>query len=321
MELELRRRGVETSDDDAHVEPGAVFSPALGLQVPHDSPLQFSRLPDAPFGLEVRGISWLRPDADTVRLLTAALRRFLLLVFRGQPTPSESQLDDFFRAFGRLVLDTEDGRAHYSGHRNLGGPASALAKEMVAYQHRDVANTGSTYYDPGPEGASELVWHNDQSHRPMLKVVSVLEALQVDEGVVPTEFRDTYTAYETLSRSQRNDLEHRQVIYFDPRLPPPDEMPRLADAMHPVFTAHPHTGRRAVFVNDFADRIAGIDRADSDPLLAGLRSHLATDAPRYAHQWITGDIVVWDNIGVQHRRDPVRGGLRRHMRQYGGLAE
>jgi taurine dioxygenase len=155
----------------------------------------------------------------------------------------------------------------------------------------------------------------------MLKIVSVLEALEVEPGVVPTEFRDTYTAYETLPREQRSALELRQVIYFDPRMPPPDELPRLADAMHPVFTPHPHTGRRALFVNDFADRIAGVDRDESDALLAGLRDHIATDAPRYVHHWHNGDVVVWDNIGVQHRRDAVVGGLRRHMRQYGGLAE
>jgi taurine dioxygenase len=314
MDLELRRR------DEVPVDRVS-FSAALGVDIPADSPLQFSALPDAPFGVEVRGITWQRPDADTVRVLNIALRRCLLLVLRGQPSPSEHELDDFFRGFGRLVLDTEDGRAHYSGHRNLGGPASALAKEMVAYQHRNIENTGSTYYDPGPEGASELVWHNDQSHRPMLKIVSVLEALAVDPGVVPTEFRDTYTAYETLPRDQRSELEHRQVIYFDPRLPPPDELPRLADAMHPVFTAHPHTGRRALYVNDFAARIAGIDRGESDPLLARLRDHLATAAPKYVHHWRTGDILVWDNVGVQHRRDAVVGGLRRHLRQYGGLAE
>ena len=60
-----------------------MFSPALGLDVPHETALHFCGLPDAPFGVEVRGISWCRPDADTVRLLTAALRRCLLLVLRG----------------------------------------------------------------------------------------------------------------------------------------------------------------------------------------------------------------------------------------------
>src|SRR5689334_691760 len=104
MELELQRNARSTDDETAN----RVFSPALGLDVPIDSPLQFCRIPDAPFGIEVRGIAWQRPSSDTVRLVTAALRRGLLLVLRGHTPPDDAQLDDFFRAFGRLVLDTED---------------------------------------------------------------------------------------------------------------------------------------------------------------------------------------------------------------------
>jgi len=297
------------------------FSSSLGLAVPTAVPLRFERLPDAPFGVEVCGITWTAPDAETVRLVTVALRRHLLLVLRGQRSPSEAELDAFWRHFGRLVLDTEDGAVHYSGHLNRGGPASAMAIESTQYMGRSADNTGSTMYNPGPDGISELVWHNDQSHRPMRKVMSVFEALDVDGDVVPTEFRDMYTAYETLPTSLRTQLEHRQIIYFDPRLPSPAEMPRLADATHPVFTAHPHTGRRTIYVNDFADRIAGMDRHESDAVLAELRAHITANAPRLVHRWHSGDMVVWDNIGLQHRRDAVPGGQRRHMRQYGGLAE
>jgi taurine dioxygenase len=271
--------------------------------------------------VQVEGITWGPSDATTVRLLSSALRTHRLLVLRGQPSPTDGELDEFLRGFGRLVLDTEDGVAHYRGHLDGGERGSALREEMRAYQSRAADNRGSTYYDPGSTGASELVWHNDQSHRPMLKVLSVLEALDFDDDAVPTLFRDTYVAAEALPRSVRSELEHRQLVYFDPRLPPPDELPRSCDAMHPVLTPHPHTGRRALYVNDFADRIAGMDRADSDALLADLRAHLDAEAPCYVHHWRTGDLVLWDNVGLQHRRDPIPPNQRRHMRQHGGLAE
>ena len=297
------------------------FSPSLGLDVAVSTCLQFATLPDTSFGIEVTGVRWDVHDPELVRLLTLALRRNLLLVLRGQPCPSEVQLDAFLRQFGRLVLETEDGAAHYLGHRNQGGPASQMAIESKQYMDRSADNTGSTLYAPGADGISELVWHNDQSHRPMRKVVSVFEALDVEPGVTPTEYRDLYTAYETLPTSLRTLLENRQVIYFDPRLPSPADMPRLADATHPVFTPHPHTGRRTIYVNDFADRIAGMNRDESDRVLAELRAHIDATAPRLVHQWSTGDLVLWDNIGLQHRRGAVPGGQRRHMRQHGGLAE
>jgi pentalenolactone F synthase len=294
---------------------------ALGLPVGTCS-LQFHRIASAPFGVEVTGLSWGRPDADTCRVVTAALRSHLLLVLRGQSSPSEADLDEFLRGLGRLVLETEDGRDHYQGHVfKDDDPESALKKEMRAYQHRAEDNTGSTFYDPMATGASELVWHNDQSHRPMLKVVSVLEAVDFDEVTVPTQFRDTYAAAETLAGESRAAIAHRQGIYYNPRLPPPAEMPRAADAMHPLLLAHPHSGRQALYVNDYVDRIAGMDRRDSDQVLASLRGHLDGHAPRYDHCWRTGDILMWDNIGLQHRRDPIPAGQRRHMRQHGGIAQ
>jgi alpha-ketoglutarate-dependent taurine dioxygenase len=304
-----------------HSHTATDFSPAVGLPL-GTCTLQFKRIPDAPFGMEVTGLSWGDPDPDTCKAIASALRSNLLLVLRADRSPSESELDDFLRGLGRLVLETEDGRAHYKGHVFTGGgPESALKKEMRAYQHRAEDNTGSTFYDPMATGASELVWHNDQSHRPMLKVISVLEAVDFDEVTVPTQFRDTYVAAETLPSQARAALAHRQGIYFDPRLPPPGELPRAADAMHPVLLVHPHSARRALYVNDYVDRVAGLDRPDSDELLASLRRHLDSNAPRYDHQWRSGEIVIWDNVGLQHRRDPIPAGQRRHMRQHAGVAE
>lgn len=296
------------------------FTPAIGIDLPLGTSLSFRSVPGA-FGLEVNGVDWNEVSDAEVLAITAALRRNLLLVFRGQPSPSEEELDGFLRRFGRLTLETEDGAAHYAGHLNTTGPASEMATTMRQSMHRAQDNTGSTQYNPGAEGMTELVWHNDQSHRPMLKVLSVFEALDVEDHVVPTEFRDMYVAAETLSDEQRFQLERRNVIYFDPRLPGPDEMPRLADATHQIVLPHPHTGRRSIYVNDFANRIVGINRNESDEILADLRAHIERSAPRYVHQWRTGDLVMWDNVGLQHRRGIVPGGQRRMMRQHGGLAE
>ena len=283
--------------------------------------------PDAAFQTGVLGVriasegdSAPLPTVDPTSVGGLGRGHAVLVVLRGQVRPTEDQLDEFFGAFGRLVLATEDGAAHYASHLHQ-GTVAGMAVETQRYLTRAADNRGSSIYDPGEDGASELVWHNDQSHRPMRKVVSVFEALEVDDGVVPTEFRDMYTAYETLPVALRTLLENRLVVYYDPRLPSPAELPRLADATHPVFTPHPHTGRRTIYVNDFADRFTGLTHAESAETMDALRAHVDTHAPRVAHQWRSGDIAVWDNIGLQHRRDAVPGGQKRHMRQYGGLAE
>ena len=139
---------------------------------------------DAPFGAEVRGVSWDDPTPEVVATLTRWLRSKLLLVLRGQPSPTRDQLDGFFSHFGRLMSQTYDGAFHY-------GTFSDDAKQFV--QRRDNTN----YVVNVEDGAVELPWHNDQSHRPMLKVLSVLEALEVEQArcrpssVTCTRLRDT----------------------------------------------------------------------------------------------------------------------------------
>ena len=277
------------------------------MAAPTRAGLQQSSL-DAPFGVVVEGLDWGRPDDETVRALTVLLRSKLLIVFRGQVSPTHDQLDDFFGAFGRLVLQTYDGTFHYGSFDD---------DEQKTVHRKEEQN----YVVNGANGTSELVWHSDQSHRPQLKKLSVLEAIRAEGDVVPTEFRDMYVAYETLPSDLRGKLQNRQCVFFDPRQPSPAERPRLADAMHPVFTPHPDSGRIALYVNDFTARIVGFDLAESDELLARLREHTDRNAPRFNHRWQVGDLVAWDNVGLQHRRDPMPAGQVRVLRQYEGLAE
>ena len=51
-----------------------------------------------------------------------------------------------------------------------------------------------------------------------------------------------------------------------------------------------------------SDRILGMPRANSDALLEELYSALYDPAHVYEHVWHPGDLVIWDNLIVQHAR-------------------
>lgn len=277
------------------------------MSAPARTRLKYTYLP-APFGVVVEGLQWGRPDPDVVRELTALSRSKLLIVFRGQVSPTHEQLDEFFGAFGNLVLESYDGSYHYGTFDD--------DRRNVVTRHEQ-----QNYVINPAAGANELVWHSDQSHRPQLKIMSLLEAIEIEGDVIPTEFRDMYVAYETLPAELKFALNNKMCVFFDPRQPSPEEHPRLADSMHLVFTPHPHSGRIALYPNDFTRRIVGFSAQRSDDLLAQLREHIELNAPRLVHQWRQGDIVAWDNVGLQHRRDPMPAGQLRKLRQYEGLAE
>jgi taurine dioxygenase len=263
---------------------------------------------DAPFGVEVHGLTWGKPSAAVVAALTCLLRRHLLILFRGQKSPDVGERNEFFRAFGPLVLETADGKYHYESFDDNS------AKE--AFRTSD-----NTYLSAPAEGASELWWHNDQYHKPQLKKLSSLEALDVEANAVPTQFRDMYTAYETLAVETRAKVEWKQCTYYDPRRPGPEVLRRMCDSMHPVFTPHPDSGRRTLYVNDVSVRIVGLDEAASAETLQLLRDHVESTAPRYDHHWTDGDLVIWDNVGLQHRRDAIPPGQQRTLRLFEGVAE
>src|ERR1700679_2177405 len=118
---------VQQRRDNGNEVTGA-RTPVLGVFTPPDTTVTVQQIADGPFGCIVRGLQWDAVSDGDVEVLTLALRLHLLMVLRGQRSPTENELDAFLRRFGRLVLETDDGQAHYAGHLNQGDrPASEVA--------------------------------------------------------------------------------------------------------------------------------------------------------------------------------------------------
>lgn len=85
---------------------------------------------------------------------------------------------------------------------------------------------------------------------------------------------------------------------------------------HPIVCTHPETARRSLYVGPHLTRyIAGLDKQESDTLLAELYAHLEQPRFVWTHEWQVGDLVLFDNRPTMHRRLAFPSDQRRIMKR------
>jgi taurine dioxygenase len=277
----------------------------------------------SPFGAVVAGIDFRKPSPE----MTAAVKRLLaqhhVLVSRTHATPGDEDITNFFEGFGELSSRTPEVKAHFA----------RLAALVPEYLENGAAEVGSRFTLSNVEedgkkvgglGNRELEWHNDQADLPRLKTISCLEALDFQQGAGNTFFCDTYVALETLPLELRKQLDNVFALHDSARYKSAEGKTHSTApaSIHPVVLAHPETGRRCLYVNpSFTSHIVGLTAEDSQALLDRLYAHAHQEQFVFEHQWRTGDIVIWDNVGLQHMRPPIDPTKRRTLRVFQGVSE
>jgi alpha-ketoglutarate-dependent taurine dioxygenase len=69
----------------------------------------------------------------------------------------------------------------------------------------------------------------------------------------------------------------------------------------------------------FMDTVVDMEFDDSEALRAELHGYLYDPANIYRHDWAVGDLVIWNNVALQHSRPPLQPetGERTHRRVSG----
>jgi len=76
--------------------------------------------------------------------------------------------------------------------------------------------------------------------------------------------------------------------------------------VHPILRQIPGTDQEALFLGRRTNGyISGLPLDESELLLDELWAHATQPAFTYRHHWSVGEVVVWDNRVVMHRRHPV----------------
>jgi taurine dioxygenase len=248
---------------------------------------------------------------DEFGKIRSAWLRHSVIFFRDQNI-TDDDLVRFSRRFGDLEK----------------GPASenARAGESSAPRFPEVwviSNVIENGVPIGGLGAGEAEWHTDMSYVDRPPIASVLHAMEIPDFGADTSFASMYEALDGLPTGLRARIEDRQANHDssytsagDLRMgaEPVVDVTRAPGAKHPVVLRHPESDRDALYLGRRTNGyVLGLPVAESEQLLDSLWTECTRSELVYRHRWRVGDVLMWDNRCVIHRREAFDPESRRIM--------
>ena len=196
-----------------------------------------------------------------------------------------------------------------------------VANSFMDDEHPEVMILSNIKKDGKPIGLSDAGqdWHTDMSYSKDIAFANVLYGLEIPvrDGTPLgcTEFANMHKAYEDLPEDLKTKLKGRTATHdfnkFWEKMrrekgstrPPlsPEQRAKKPPVSQPIFLEHPITKRTVLYANPgYTVQIDGMDKAESDEILAFLFKHQLQDKYRFKHMWKQYDVIMWDNIGTLH---------------------
>ena len=253
------------------------------------------------FGLEVLDVDLAHLDRETFDAVYRLWQRDPLLLFRRQSL-TERELVAYSAGFGELEHIVRD--------------------DMHAPDHPEIIYiTGLKRADGsalGGLGTYEVLWHHDQIYRQRPASGSIFYAVEVPEGAGRTSWCNTALAYAALPDALRARVDGRTATCkhglkpggsFERDFATDAERvktlhARTPPATHRMVLENPLTGERSLYLDPnktFA--VEGVAEDDTRAFLDELFEHVLRDEFIYTHAWRNGDVVMWDNARLMHRRE------------------
>jgi taurine dioxygenase len=230
------------------------------------------------FGVEVTGFDLQHGGSPAeIAQLRAAYDRHAMLLFRGQDRLNPARHAELAGWFGPPAPVANDSNG-----------------EVVSVLHnRD------------PAGSMQLPFHCDLTYTDVPIKAICLQAVELPDTPTSTTFVSNRAGWQRLAPERQQalaglTLRHELVMSMTGY----DWPPFVAD--HPLRFPHPRTGEPLLLLTEHhATRILELDDAASAALIAELCAHLYAPECQYDHIWQLGDVLMWDNLVLQHaRREP-----------------
>ena len=207
-----------------------------------------------------------------------------------------------------------------------------VRKEARLADHPEIFILSNILDDRGKAiGAQDAgrFWHSDLSYKREPSLLSALYAIRIPvrdgRPLGDTHFASSTAAYDALPEAMKQRLlglknvhsyrEYRIKNYaaqqdemrrgirtVQEHAPTPEQLASVPDMATPVVRIHPVTKRKGLFVNEgHTSHMADMPREEGDALLKQLYAHITQPEFIYTHRWTPGDLLMWDNIAVQHK--------------------
>ena len=264
------------------------------------------------FVADVSGVNIADISAADFDALYAAWIEFGVLRLRNQPL-DEEELQRFSARFGPLE-EAPMGR--------MSEAQKAKRKNRYVTQLSNIRIDGKPI---GGLGNSEANWHSDMTYTDNPPPASVLLGIEIPDEGGDTWFADQAAALDALPSELKarvapmtikHDAAHTSIGKLRPGFEQFDDPREAPGAVHPVIRTHDESGRGVLYLGrrEWA-YMPGLSLADSEALLDELWSYAALPENVWRQQWQPGDIIIWDNRRVLHRRDEFPDSSRRLMKR------
>ncbi len=275
--------------------------------IPSAEPCTVTPLAPA-LGARIDGLRLDAIDDAGIATIRAAMLDHSVLLIPGQ-TLTDPQLIAFGRRIGELDVSP---LAYVDGQREREHPEVLI-----------VSNVKRDGQPIGVLGDAEVVWHSDNSYRETPLSYSLLHAVELPPSGGETCFASMYLAWATLPadlKARVAGLEIKHDMTYNSAGVLRRGFSHVTDPVtapgpwHPVVRTHPETGHDALYLGRRPNAYArGLAIEESEALIDALWAHATDERFTWCHRWQLGDVLIWDNRCVMHRRNGFDPEARRIM--------
>ena len=175
----------------------------------------------------------------------------------------------------------------------------------------------------GNLGDGEAVWHADMTYLQLPPKAGILYALEVPENQGNTHFANMSLAYSDLSDDIKEKIDGKILIHDSAHnsagmlrkgYTEVNDPTKTPGARHPIVITDKSTNQKLLFLGRRPHAyIIGLEVEESENLLDEIWEHATQEKYTWTQQWEKGDLLMWKNLNVLHKRDAFDPNTRRIM--------